>query len=63
MLADFADWCTGLETAGLKQERRALRLMVRDLSWERHSPADWQLEFSLPAGAYATCVLRELVLG
>lgn len=61
VLAGYADWCAGLETAGLKQERRALRLMLRDLSWEQHNTTDWQLEFSLPPGAYATAVLRELV--
>ena len=61
VLAAHADWCTGLEAAGLKQDRRALRLMVQDLSWQRTGTADLLLEFSLPAGAYATCVLRELV--
>ncbi len=33
-LADYATFRTGLEHAGLSQERRALRLMVADLSWE-----------------------------
>jgi tRNA(Glu) U13 pseudouridine synthase TruD len=35
--------------------------MLQDLSWQRTGPADLLLQFSLPAGAYATCVLRELV--
>ncbi|MEN8205980.1 MAG: tRNA pseudouridine(13) synthase TruD [Pseudomonadota bacterium] len=61
VLADYPDWCEGLETAGLKQDRRALRLRVNDLSWDRNSSGDLLLEFSLPAGAYATCVLRELL--
>ena len=62
ILAAYTDWCAGLETAGLKQDRRALRLMVQDLCWQRTGTADLLLEFSLPAGAYATCVLRELIL-
>lgn len=62
VLGGYADWCTGLETAGLKQDRRALRLMVQDLSWKRTGTDDLLLEFNLPAGAYATCVLRELIL-
>jgi tRNA pseudouridine13 synthase len=62
VLARYADWCEGLEAAGLKQDRRALRLKVQDLGWDRDSSGDLLLEFSLPAGAYATCVLRELLL-
>jgi tRNA pseudouridine13 synthase len=63
VLAGYRDWCAGLESAGLKQERRALRLMTQGLSWQWHGTGDLQLEFSLPAGTYATSVLRELVLG
>ena len=62
VLADYTDWCEGLEAAGLKQDRRALRLRVNELTWDRNSSADLLLAFSLPAGAYATCVLRELLL-
>jgi len=62
VLAPYADFRAGLEAAGLKQERRALRLVVSDLQW--HWPQDGQdlqLSFELPAGCYATAVLRELV--
>ena len=55
--------CRGLEQAGLKQERRALRLPVADLQWELKAPEQCLvLRFFLPAGAYATTVLRELVV-
>jgi tRNA pseudouridine13 synthase len=59
-LARFPELCTGLIAAGLDQERRALRLMARDFR------CDWDgdtliARFSLPAGTYATTVLRELV--
>jgi tRNA pseudouridine13 synthase len=55
--------CRGLEQAGLKQERRALRLPVAELHWELDAPKQLlELRFFLPAGAYATTVLRELVV-
>ena len=61
VLREYAGWCSGLEAAGLKQDRRALRLVVSDLAGEASDDGDWQLQFSLPAGAYATTVLRELI--
>lgn len=51
----------GLERAGLAAARRALRLPVRELSWEAPDAHTLMLSFFLPAGAYATTVLRELV--
>jgi tRNA pseudouridine13 synthase len=61
VLADHARWCAGLEAAGLKQDRRALRLPVADLAWQWGPSGELLLTFSLPAGAYATSVLREVV--
>lgn len=49
-----------LEFAGLRQERRALRLLPQPLSWEFLENDALRLEFVLPPGAYATAVLREL---
>ena len=40
--------------------RRALMVRVGDLEW-RSQGADLLLQFSLPAGAYATSVVREFV--
>jgi tRNA pseudouridine13 synthase len=52
----------GLEQAGLKQERRALRLPVDGFQWHwLPEGQSLQLSFRLPAGCYATSVLRELV--
>jgi tRNA pseudouridine13 synthase len=56
----FADWCRGLEGFGLKQERRALRMPVRELEW-RWDDESLKLNFRLPGGCFATSVLRELV--
>ena len=61
VLADHARWCAGLEAVGLKQDRRALRLGVTDLAWQWGPSGELLLTFSLPAGAYATSVLREVV--
>jgi tRNA pseudouridine13 synthase len=58
-LADFAALREGLERAGLEQERRALRLLPRDLRWTWIDDATLELAFRLPPGAYATVVLRE----
>lgn len=62
ILTEQAAFREGLEKAGLKQERRALCLSVSDLQWQWLPEGDHlQLQFSLPAGCYATSVLRELV--
>src|SRR5690606_2767985 len=52
---------TGLEKAGLKQERRATRLRVQSLQWQWPQAETLELRFSLPPGAYATTVLSELI--
>lgn len=51
---------TGLERAGLRQERRALRLRPAGMDWDRPVPDALRLRFTLPAGTYATVVLAEL---
>ena len=51
---------TGLEAAGLKQERRALRLRPQDLEWHWHPDGALEVAFALPPGTYATVVLAEL---
>jgi tRNA pseudouridine13 synthase len=59
-VAPFADLRSGLEAAGMKQERRALRVRVGELAWEWLEPGVLKLAFALPAGAYATELLAEL---
>lgn len=51
---------SGLEKAGLRQERRATRLRPQALHWEWREDGSLQLAFALPSGAYATTVLAEL---
>ncbi len=60
--ADCKALSSGLEQAGLEQDRRPLRLLPREMSWSWPDHDCLQLDFWLPAGAYATVVLRELVI-
>lgn len=55
----FGDLRSGLERLGVEAGHRALRLRVADLSWDVEDDALW-LEFRLPAGGFATSVLREI---
>jgi tRNA pseudouridine13 synthase len=59
--AEFADLCRGLEQAGMEQERRALRIALQQPELRWVAEAAVEVRFRLPAGAYATTVLRELV--
>lgn len=52
--------CRGLEAADMKQERRSLRIQVRDIDWNWLKNDQLQCRFSLPPGAYATELLAEL---
>ncbi|MFP4245890.1 MAG: tRNA pseudouridine(13) synthase TruD [Halochromatium sp.] len=58
--ADSPDWVAGLAAAGLKQERRALRLDIEGLELEPVAETELDLRFQLPAGSYATTLIREL---
>ncbi|WP_290907218.1 tRNA pseudouridine(13) synthase TruD [Halomonas sp.] len=52
--------CAGLERAGVRLARRPLRLRLGEPHLTRDENALW-LAFSLPRGAFATAVLRELI--
>lgn len=58
---EYASWCDGLTLAGLEMARRSLRLIAQDLSWHFIDSETLQLSFNLPAGHYATTLLRELI--
>jgi tRNA pseudouridine13 synthase len=58
--ADFADPCALVIAAGMRQERRSLRLAVRELDWIHDGP-DVVVRFWLTKGSFATTVLRELI--
>ena len=56
----FSQACALTEQAGMDQERRALRLAVRDLQWQRDQ-AGILISFRLTRSGFATTVLREIV--
>ncbi len=59
VVARFPGWGAGLTDAGMRHERRSLRLPVHELrGWSADAGA-WTLEFSLQRGQFATAVLRE----
>ena len=69
ILSDWQDWTNALEFNGLQQERRDLVLHPEDLSWRwlvsdsdkaDSIGDDLELSFTLPSGAFATSVLREV---
>ena len=58
----YPEIVSGLEALNLRQERRTIRLIPRQASFEWHRPADLILKFDLPKGTYATTILRELMI-
>jgi tRNA pseudouridine13 synthase len=58
--ARLAVECAACEAAGMRQERRSLRLAVQELRVEEE-PAALVLHFRLGRGSFATAVLRELI--
>lgn len=57
---EWLQWCDALSAIGLKQERRSVRFMLQSVSIDWLTENVCRLEFVLPAGCYATSVLREL---
>ena len=55
-----ADLARGLVANGLAQERRALVLRANEFAWQWLGAHDLELSLHLPAGAYATALLREV---
>ena len=54
-------WKKGLETIGMKQERRALRVIPQNLNWSWQDNETLKLTFALSAGSYATMLVREVL--
>jgi len=60
--AQFPEALSVIHAEGMKPERRALRIRVRDLSHEYSGDA-LRLRFALSSGSFATTVLREIIAG
>lgn len=61
VIANNQELADGLIACGLEQDRRALRINVADLDWQFMDETTLSLSFTLPAGCYATAVLREII--
>lgn len=61
VVAAHPELAAGLVAARLEQERRALRLLPKDLRWSWPQEDVLELAFGLPAGAYATVIVREVL--
>jgi tRNA pseudouridine13 synthase len=59
-LSDCEEMLGALRATRMEPARRALRVTLVDLQVRQAPGEGWWLEFSLPAGAYATMVLREI---
>lgn len=55
-----AAFAAGLAAEDLRQERRSLRLRIEDLQHEWETDDTLRISFSLPSGAFATSVIREI---
>jgi len=60
VIGRFSELAEGLQNSGVEIERRPLRVNAPDLAW-RFAEDQLHLSFSLPAGSYATALLREAV--
>jgi len=58
--ARFPEALQVIQAAGMKSERRALRMRVAGLTQE-YGDGILRIGFSLPAGSFATAVLREII--
>ena len=60
--AQFPEALSVISAEGMKSERRALRIRVRNLEHEYEGDT-LRLRFALSAGSFATTVLREIIAG
>jgi tRNA pseudouridine13 synthase len=58
---DYVELAEGLVAFGVEKARRALRVNVDNLDWQFSNKTTLKLSFTLPAGSYATSVLREVI--
>ena len=61
----FPSWMQGLQNRRVMADRRALRVLPKALKWQWINESeilDLQISFTLPAGSYATMLLREVLI-
>ncbi len=57
----YPELAQGLIDCAVDKDRRALRVNVQNLDWHFVNDNTLELGFALPAGSYATAVLREII--
>ncbi|MDO9103938.1 MAG: tRNA pseudouridine(13) synthase TruD [Methylovulum sp.] len=57
----YPELAAGLLASAVASDRRALRVNVQNLQWQFIDGNTLALAFTLPAGSYATSVLREII--
>jgi len=60
VIGQYPKFANGLITAGLQQQRRALRLVPQQMHWRFVGDRALKINFKLPRGSFATSVLREI---
>jgi tRNA pseudouridine13 synthase len=61
VMSIYPDLSQGLEQCGVDKSRRSLRVMVESLEWQFINASQLVVSFDLPAGSYATALLREII--
>ena len=57
----YHELTSGLLKFDLQSDRRVLRIIPQNLQWQFLNPQQLRLSFFLPAGSYATALLREII--
>lgn len=60
ILGEWGSWCHALEHAGLNQQRRQFILRPNKFRYKQLGENQFEFNFELPNGSYATAVLREI---
>jgi len=61
VIEKYHELMAGLIKFDLKCDRRVLRVIPQNLQWQFLNPQQLRLSFFLPAGSYATALLREII--
>ncbi len=61
VIETHSELALGLVESGIEKDRRALRVNVNELEWQFTGETTLTLRFTLPAGSYATALLREIM--
>ena len=61
VINQYDELAQGLIASGVEKARRALRINVANMEWMFSNQSTLQLRFTLPAGSYATALLREII--